>query len=497
MDMIDTLLLYWKQVLGCSVVTALLILFLYKHREELGLWWLGFRHRNFIFGKINSLAKNATTQKGWFHSEHQICQDYKPYYTQNHRSGQYYDDCKNYLDIVGEDGRKPMTTPMVLGLMLVLFLEAWGFSYTMSGFIDLTASENTRHIMAYILAFGFAVGLALVTHSMGAELHRNKLVDSIRSLWKADSQSEKELVAQVGNRVGRIDSPSDLNEKPYIQRLNRLKLGTATKTYRASIITVCAVIVIAASLTYIRGKALESAQTQNVLCNTQNGDSVPTQAIDFNNLYSSDGTPAPTFVSEQNQQAVTTGNNEACEATERGSWATFIVMGILFLLLQAFATWVSMTFGFAGKHSREAYEYTHRFTTRDEFIRHYEFRATNVADYAQKSLTRLQARMAKKLPDITQSSAVIEMIESATERNFYSYLTLEQSHSINRAKEELAQVKEANKIQAELRESTKFSDDEMRKRLMAEFEAKSQADKAVETEEEQRARLLDEMGLKP
>ncbi|MDE1251687.1 hypothetical protein L9W76_00600 [Vibrio aestuarianus] len=494
MDILDTLLMNWQRLLVVVVATGLVILFLHKNREALGLWWLGFRHRNIFFGKINQLAKNSTTQNGWFHSERQICQDYKPYYSQNHKSGDYYDECKRYLDIVGEDGRKPLTTLMVIGLMIVLFLEAWGFSYTMSGFIDLTASENTRQGMAYILAFGFAVALALVTHSMGAELHRNKLISSIRSLWKADTTPVKELTAQVGDRVGRIDSPSDLNEKAYIQRLNRLQLGASSKKHNWSIATVVVVSIIAITLTYIRGKALESAQTQDAMCTVQGGEGSQ-GSIDFNNLYSGDGTPQPNFVAEQNQDAVNAGKNEACDATEKGSWATFGVMAILFLLLQAFATWVSMNFGFAGKHSAEAYKYTHKFSTRDEFVAYYERKAESVADYAQKTLTRLQARMAKKLPDITQSTTVNELIESATDRSFYQFLEWERDQGLERARHNLDRLKQSAEIESQTRKASSLSDDEMRDQLLKEHKARVAKQQPVETEEEQRARLMTEMGL--
>lgn len=212
MDMFSMLLAHWQRALIVVIATVCVILLLQKNRDQISLFFLGLRHRTSIFGKINRMAKNSTSTNGWFHSERQICQDYKPHYNQNYRSGQHYDDCKRYLDIVGEDGRKPLTGPMIIGLMFVLFLEAFGFSYTMSGFIDLSASEDTRQVMSYILAFGFAIALALVTHSMGAEIHRNRLIESVRLLWKADRDPEPQLTAQVGDRVGRIDNPSDMTQ---------------------------------------------------------------------------------------------------------------------------------------------------------------------------------------------------------------------------------------------------------------------------------------------
>lgn len=439
------------------------------------------------------MAKNSTSTNGWFHSERQICQDYKPHYNQNYRSGQHYDDCKRYLDIVGEDGRKPLTGPMIIGLMFVLFLEAFGFSYTMSGFIDLSASEDTRQVMSYILAFGFAIALALVTHSMGAEIHRNRLIESVRLLWKADRDPEPQLTAQVGDRVGRIDNPSDMTQKPYIQRLNRLKLGSTTKKYHWSIATIVVVIVIATTLTYIRVKAMESAMTMDTICKTQMTQSE--SSFDFSTLDGDAGTLA--IDPDYNRAAIDNGTNEACNATEAGSWATFGIMAILFALLQAFATWVSMNFGFAGKLSREAYDYTHKFATREEFIAHYEVQASKVADYAQKSLTRLQTRMAKKLPDITQSTEVTALIATAEQRSFHDFLQWEKDQELERSLQEMSRTIQADQIKKAKRQASTLTDEEMREQLLAEHCANVAQDQEarIETEEEQRARLMKELGI--
>lgn len=444
MDFINLFFQSWQKVVSLLFVTGLLGLFFYKYRKEIGLWWLGVRHRNVMFGKIRNLAKNPTINGDWFHVEKQICQDYKPYYSNTAKDKSYYIACKEYLDLVGESGRKPLTPVLLVGLFIVLVLEAWGFSYTMAGFIDIAASENTRKIMAILVALTFAIALAFITHNMGAELYRNKLIDNIRELWSADKNPEHSLTQQAGTYIGAIQNPSDINEKPYIRRLNRLKLGKSTKTYKSTVIAIIGIFVIAAILTFVRVKSLESNQTDDALCNvtslSQGNDS--SAMPDFGDLYGGDN-DMPNVVKQQNSQAVAAGANEKCQATKEGSWATFGMLAILFLMLQGFSTWVSMSRGFAGAHSTEAYKRTYRHQTPEEFEIYYENKAAEIADSAQKSLSRLQTQMANVLPKITPSAEVNEMIKTANKRSFYKFIAEQEQAPVRKAASQSAPVESA------------------------------------------------------
>lgn len=423
MDLLNTIFQSWQKVIWLTFATAMVVLFWYSYRKEIGLWWLGVRHRNVVFGKIRSLAKNPTINGDWFHVEKQICQDYKPYYSNTSKDKSYYIACREYLDLVGEAGRKPLTPILIFGLFVVLVLEAWGFSYTMAGFIDISASENTRKIMAMLVAVTFALALAFVTHNMGAELYRNKLIDNIRELWAADRDPEPSLTQQAGTYIGAIQNPSDVNEKAYIRRLNRLKLGKSTKSFKSTITAIIAIVIIALILTFVRVKSLESNQTDDALCNvtstSQSGGS--SEMPDFDALYGGDN-DMPNVAKQQNSEAVAAGVNQKCEATKEGSWATFGMLAILFLLLQGFSTWVSMSRGFAGSQSSEAYKRTHKHQTSEEFETYYEDKASEIADSAQKSLSRLQTQMANVLPQITPSAEVNELIKTANKRTFYRFI---------------------------------------------------------------------------
>lgn len=496
MDILDVLLASWQKIALGLILFAIIAILWHKNREAIGLFWLGFRQKNFLFGKIRSLSKNATVHDGWFHSETQICQDYKPHYQRINKSADYYTKCKEYLDLVGEIGRKPLSAVMMCGLFLVLLLEAWGFSYTMSGFIDLSASEDTRQIMASIVAISFAVSLATVTHLMGAEIHRNKLIDNIRSLWSVDQNAEPALTQQAGIGSASIENPTDIHAKPYIRRLNRLALGKSTKSFIWIITTVVLVVIIAVMLTFVRMKALEMAQTQDTMCD-------PTTVQSTDNgfpVFDAISNEIPDEVIENNKEAKQKGNTEICKATEQGSWWTFGMLAILFIMLQAFSTWVSTAYGFAGKQSKKAYYFTHKHNTAVDFSIYYENKAREIADLAQKSLVRLQTKMADRLAQTGTSSEGKDLVTTASSRTFYSFLSkdhADQVHSeinnkkVNDRAELIKHEMEINKQNSvEKINKSRKTDEELLAELRAEMEEKRLAEEPKESEEQQRARLM-------
>ncbi|EGQ9284521.1 hypothetical protein F7U66_01440 [Vibrio parahaemolyticus] len=490
---LDLAIANWRVSLIAIAAFTAMSAIIHANRESLSLWWVGARQRFPFVGKISRLAKQPSVTGSWFHSENQICSDYKEHYQRINKQASYYVACREYLDIVGETGRKPLTPFMVLCLFAVLVLEAWGFSYTMSGFLDISASEDTRQVMAWILSVTFAVTLATVTHKMGHEIHRNTIIHNVRELWKADAKQAETLAQQATLNAGAIENPSDTNERPYIRRLNRLALGRSHKTHTWTITAVVVILLIAAILTFIRVKSFETMQSMELVCGATStatgGD------IDFSTLYG-EGSQTPSTGND------TTSNDSACKAAEQGSWATFALLGILFCVLQTFATWASTARGFAGKQSYEAWKYTHQFNTVEEFKTHFDNKKRQVANAAQKSLSSLQSKMSTKLTQVANSTEVTELIKTASERTFFKFIEKE-SKELADAEYSTKQIESANSVKSvELKnethakisslDETKQQDEENRRKELKQRMLKLTA-ATPETKEEADQRMIDEV----
>ncbi|MGX9416154.1 hypothetical protein ACWU4D_02260 [Vibrio sp. WJH972] len=535
MEFLNSIPSLYLRTLTALIVTMVAAIIYYKNRKAIDLWRLDRRYNGF-FPKTKRLAKNDSTtgvalegefpgtdpRARWFHSEAQVCQDFKPHYKRISKDENFYNDCKHYLNLVGEGGRRPLSALMTFGLLVILGLEAWGFSYTMAQYLDLSASENTRVVMAYLIAIMFAVCLAFMTHLMGHEIHKNKLIGKVRANWQASTGEAKKsvLTQQIGEKVGTIQEASDLNEPPYQRMLNRLNVSKAYKSWTVATATIILIVVIAIGLTFVRLKTLELAQSVDSNCGSsvQITDGLPSYGNgDLDALYADEGStdtgmPLPKEVAYDNAAKNQKVDNEICQATAQGSWATFGLMAIFFLILQAFATWVSIAFGFAGKESRLAYDATHKFKTVAEFNTHHTNLAREIADRAQRTLTSLQTRMAEVLPQVANSDEVQRLIATSSARTFYEFINQDDRKEIKNAlateqnqvsisqpkpvapapivNEALSTVEPTSVVES-APVSQALTDEELKAQLLAEMQAEQS--QFEETEEERKKRLLAEL----
>lgn len=523
MDLVSLLSTYRDILIVIAATLSILFYIAYTNWDAVSLWWKGFKYHNFLFGKLRSLSKNPDTNGNWFHSETVVCQDYSELYSKIHKDGDYYEACKQYMSIVGESGRKPLGAFLLIGLFVVLVLEAWGFSYTMSGFIDLSASENTRVIMTWIVAIVFAVALAVLTHLMGHEIYRNSILGRIRNNWAVDDPQTRPKTLDEIDYDYAIEDFSDEDSPKYKRRLNRLDVDTPKKKRTWSFISILAIVIIGIIITVIRVKTLEVAQTQDAMC--QPGAAATTSGGgDFADLYS-DAPPPPVEAKQTSQAAKEQGESEICQATKEGSWATFGMLAILFLVLQVFATWVSFKFGFVGKHSKTAWESTHKYKTKNQYEMAMDAKAKKIVQRAQKTLSDLQSRMAKTLSDNTMNSHIAVLLGNTAERTFLDYVEQDVEQSMasrnRQTRTKLDREREHSDImstaatapspapaaQVQAEPEAPLSDAEMEKQLLAEHQqqqtlsdeevekqllAEAQAQKK-ETPEEQRARILEKL----
>lgn len=423
MDMTQFFMANWKFLLSLTISTFMVALVWNKYRYEIGLFWIGFRQRFPLLGKVARLSKSdRIADSVWFHSEKQICQDWKSIYSKSDKNKGYYRKCKEYLEMVGESDRKPLTVFMMVLLFSVLVIEAFGFAYTLSGFLDMSASENVRKYMAYGVSIMFAVLLELFTHQMGHQIYRNKVIDSIRQQWQDDKRS-KSLVVRRDVGVGSVEDPSDLKEPGYIKQLNRLKIGKAHKQYHWVIATVALIAIIAMSISYVRYQSQIVATTDSTLCSPAGSGSDMPQfgASNVDALYDD----VPQIVTQKNTEAVNQGKSEICQATEDGSIMTIWTLGVMFCGLQVFATWAAITRGFVGGHSEDCYHVIKDFQTEDDYLDYLASKREAVDVQAQKSLTKLQQIMAHRMNEISHTDEVNTLLENSGQRTFLAYIQLE------------------------------------------------------------------------
>lgn len=420
MEMQSFLAAYW-QLLSIILITALLLSYLaWMKWDALSLWYTNLKYRMPIFGKLGSLAKDEANDGRWFNSETVVCEDYAVHFERYDADGDYYDRCKNYLAIMGESGRRDLSWYHYLGLFFVLVLEAWGFSYSMAGFVNLNASENTAQIIATILAIAFAVVLAFMTHRMGQQMYENSLIRQIRNSYNSDRDPNKpdNLDVVLGDQT--IENPNDEQQPIYMQRLARMKINKGRESYGFIKATIALIIVIALIITGVRVMVLKQVQAQDVMC--VSGQTALGTGQSFDSLYLDAASAPPTSAVNQAREAVDEGENEICQATKMGSWFTFGMLALLFLVLQAFATWVAYATGFAGKESSHAWSSTRKHSTRRQYENFVRQQQDIIARLADRTLATLTSKMSKVLGNATTRNDTQLLLRAAKDRTFRAYI---------------------------------------------------------------------------
>ena len=428
MDSILSAINEYRIIVGAVFVTLTAVLLMKVYWEKISFHVLRMRMSAPLFGKISTLSKNpARDEPGWFHSEKDLCSEFEPYYTKVDKGPDYYDNCKKYLSKVGELGRKNLGFFGWLAISIMVFIEAMGFSYVLAGFTIPGASESLQQQGAIGIALLISGLLVALTHYTGHELHRNQLIKTVRVWWGQD-KDEPNLVPRKGVQ---LENDSDDDDDPaWRSMLTRLPTnGAVTPSYWVTIGTIIFVVLVAVGSTYVRGQVLEAEATEQHRVEAQSGSVAPSS-----DPYAS--VVPPDLVASQSETDAAV-SDQLKDATLKGGWATFIVLAVIFIFLQALGVLIGYKTGFAGRESVTAHKYSRKFNTRNEFEAYHERKRNLVAQIAQRNLTKLQARMAKKLSQTATDKGMLKTLESGNGRTFLAYnhrSTSEQGqHDVNEA----------------------------------------------------------------
>jgi len=399
-----------------------------------------FAMMNFIYnfpfiGKLARLSKDIDgfdENHKWFYSEERLCGDYYHYYAKVDKDGEAYDEAKSYLYSAGELGRKPTPTFIWVMIFALVAIEAMGFAYVLAGFTIPGASEATQEKGAIGVAFILAVVLVWLTHMTGEELHKNSLIKKIRRWYKNDNaKGHNKRDLRPDSRVITIDNTEEDADVPtYIRMLNRIDVNEkVTPTYIKTILTILFITVIALGATYIRGMVLtqdiaSSHQTSSL--NIFGDDSISNSKVDddMDALFAEADEEKEKIVTETT--TASTGESIYDSTTRKGSWATFIVLGVMFIFIQILGIFFGMHWGFVGRESTIAYESLKGFHSKKEFLSFYSREKTKIARVAQRQLQKLQHKMNLLNDEIGTDAETTVILKNNKDRTFYNYLKFEE-----------------------------------------------------------------------
>ncbi|TCN87089.1 hypothetical protein [Shewanella fodinae] len=420
MDFISMLFNEYRALVVLLLSMMALIVTITIWWDQVSFWWLNTWYAFPLIGKENRLAKDYETQvkiydKEWLNSEVALCADFAAHYEKVNKDEELFSKSQDYLGKVTENGRNNLH---ILGWILIaalVFVEAMGFSYVLSGFTIPGASEKLQQQGAVGIAFIISVLLVGLTHFTGHELHANSLIKKAKVWWKNAKNRDKSTPELAPNTRINLDKTFEDDDEPqYKQLINRISTNAEVKPrYLITTITAVAVVVIAVLATYVRGQVLEKMHIDEVNLKQSSG------------LYQEQdpyAEAAPAMLVHEAKNADDKASNDLWEREQKGGWGTFIFLAFLFVLLQIFGILIGFKTGFAGKHSKDARKEIGNFKSEREFKTHYSRLKQQVARVAQKRLTNLQQRMNQKAEVNCQDPKVLEMLEGCGNRSFLTYM---------------------------------------------------------------------------
>jgi len=419
---------YWYVIIPV-VFTILMAIPVIVYWSSFKYGWLNLRIRMPVFGRIRHWVKNPGTKEapseenpkalGFLSSESELCHFYEAYYRDHQPSEAAFHRNQDYLGKIHEDGRREKGLGLWSLIIILMLIEATAFGFALAPFALTLATPNTA------MAGAFAIGLVIsiiglfLSEFAGRVLYKNSVIDHImsyESLRRSGSEGDF-----TGKGVITLDNTkSDTGLPEYQQMLNRVKVekkdGMPIKSFGVLIGYGVFIIGLAAAAFWVRTETLNAQETDLIA----NPPAISQSADDFP---SNDGVPLPDDMQAMSDSAAGKSAQDQIDALHRASLVTFAVLSGLFIFIQATSTYLAYIYGFAGIHSRRAWELVHKFSSADEYMRYHARKARSVANDAQASLGTLQGLQLKVFriggKDLTT------MREDLSNRTFKSFINEE------------------------------------------------------------------------
>jgi len=405
-----------------------------------------FWHGVPLIGSVSRLARkaridNAAVDKdGWLSSEKALCEHYYTYYADVDKDPEYFRKCEDYLAKVDESGRRTSPFWVVPLSAFLLILEAVGFAYVIGPFINREISANDLQLLTWSVASFLALISGFLAHIAGHQIHHNSLVKKARHWWTGDdTETRDHQIGQVKPLT--IDRTyEDDKGTLYNQILARIATNTdVTPRYNWIGVFVAVIIFIAVAAFWIRTEQLNALET-TLVADLKADTSVQAFASPFD---------LPAESAAVNDEASDMAISERIEAEHRASLVTFVVLSVIYVAIQMIALWLGIVYGFAGRHSKRAYELTSKFDNADDMVRWMEQEKSRISSHADHKLRMLQHKVA----GYSMASSTAQASQrTAKNRDFVSFVHIKEEQkldSLQRQRERNLRVSEIESTPAE------------------------------------------------
>lgn len=289
-----------------------------------------------------------------------------------HRDEELFEKAKNYMHKAGDLDRRTLPFSLFVILLLLLFVEASGFSYVFSELMIDDASESMLHYAMIFGGFVVSIVLMFLTHFSGEEMHKNSVLKSIDNEM---ASLEKETVLEDKNNYQRnkisleLTNNDDNAKTVVIPQFNRLhqkyfdwKNFKTLRTYYTTIFTFIFILSIGIGAMFVRFYVFEKNVDfyQDSIVSKSSSFDIKTELYEEKSKGKTEAinnTPhIPSYYTQQSQLRDKYQRSSKVEAEKKASYVTYMVMMMLFFGIQMVGLIVGNRYSFVGEESKKAYK---------------------------------------------------------------------------------------------------------------------------------------------
>ena len=385
--------------------------------EKLGYFIMRVWHGLPLIGTVARMgSKNPIVQAdGWTNVEMDLCRAYLPKYNEVNKSPTYFNQCLDYLNKVRESGRRPRPVWVYILIAVLLVIEAIGFGYVLSAWLNMDASANERLWMAAFIAILLAIASCILAEIAGHAIHKNSLVKKALAWWQGDNPDTRVDTLKEITALNIDQSFSDDKSKDYQQILGRITTSNEVLPQYASIYACLGFIIFVAIGAFIvRSATLESIEAEMI------------NQFRAEQAQENDSSASPFELPQESQDVNSAADEDTIDAKmaaiRKASLVTYVILSVIYLAIQGISIWLASIFGFQGNKSREAWTYTHRFNTADEMSQWMTGERIKIAGHADHKLNMLQQKLATKH---TTNGKLLENLKGSNvhKRDFLAFVS--------------------------------------------------------------------------
>lgn len=411
---------FWRQIVG-FIATITLVGLVWSHWEEVTFLWMRMCYAFPLIGKARRLSRNmgigGTASSPWFVSEQTLCHEFKRYLTKRVPDARLYALSKNYLRKVRETGRAPLSVWGWLLISTLVFLESLGFAYVLAGYTLPGSSEALQIPGAIGIAVLISIGLVLFTHVAGHEWHRRDLVKKARAMWLVDDSPDRKHLIDHEQASLERDGDDD-SAKSYMKLIARLNTNAEVTPGFAwlNFILIVFVLILALGAFFVRYQTLESNQIQCVL------DASPASPNEFFSGALPDPNALPQVLTAPDAKNRQLGAKQECDSFAKASVVTYIVLAVLFVLIQVIGWTLGYRTGFAGVESKAAWSRVRNFGNSQEYENWLTREKQRIYAISQRHLANLQSMIRKRARDRGVNTREELLSRASGERTFARFV---------------------------------------------------------------------------